>query len=171
MQHQQGRLIDRLHRNKSHRRPCYRLRDRFCIRRVGLAALDIGLHVGRRHKLHGMAERTNLARPVVSGGAGFHADKTRRKAREQRNDIGPPHLSANDHLAIGSHAVDLKNVLRQIQTDRCNLCHGILLYCRLLDRDIIARLEQEPSTPSMFGAYSQTEFVHYVVKSFPTLAP
>lgn len=48
-------LVDRaVHQNERHARPRYRLADRRGINRIGLAALDIGLHVVGRHQHRGV---------------------------------------------------------------------------------------------------------------------
>ena len=53
-QHQHRLLFGVLYRHEPHRRPRYRLTDRFRIGGIVLVALDVGLHVGRRHQLHRM---------------------------------------------------------------------------------------------------------------------
>ena len=65
MQHHDVLLLCRLHANEAHGRPGHRLADRFRICRVVLAALDVGLHVLRRHQLNLMALRDQLAGPVM----------------------------------------------------------------------------------------------------------
>jgi hypothetical protein len=52
VQKQSGLLLSRLARDEAHRRPHNRLANRFCIRRVALVPLDLGLHVLRRHQPH-----------------------------------------------------------------------------------------------------------------------
>ena len=50
---------------KPHRRPRDRLADRRRIIRIVLAAFEIGLHIARRHQLHGVAEPLQLAAPMT----------------------------------------------------------------------------------------------------------
>ena len=56
MHHQHRLLIDVLDRNEPHQRSRHRLADRCSIRRIVLVALDVGLHVGRRHQLDLVAQ-------------------------------------------------------------------------------------------------------------------
>jgi hypothetical protein len=42
-QHQRRLLVRRLHRHEAHRRPAHRLAQRFGVRRIVLAALDVRL--------------------------------------------------------------------------------------------------------------------------------
>src|SRR6202171_4991732 len=55
-QHQGRLLLFGLHRHELHRRPAHRLAQSFGIAPVVLVALDVSLHVLRRHQLHLMAE-------------------------------------------------------------------------------------------------------------------
>ncbi len=72
-----------LGQHKAHGRARHRLADRLGVRRVGLAPLDIGLHVSRRHKPDRMAEARELAGPMVRSAAGLHADQRGRQCREE----------------------------------------------------------------------------------------
>ncbi len=80
VQHQGGLLLLRLDRNKPHRWPRHRLADRRRIVRIILAALEIGLHVARRHQLHRVAKGLQLAAPVMRRRTGFDADQARFRA-------------------------------------------------------------------------------------------
>ena len=60
MQHQASLLFLHLDRHKPHRWPRHRLADRCRIVGVVLAALEIGLHIARRHQPHGVAERPTV---------------------------------------------------------------------------------------------------------------
>src|SRR5215472_11179128 len=71
MLHQLRLLLGRLHPHKAHGRPTYCLADRFGISRVILVALEIGLHVSRRHQSHFMTELRKFARPVMCSGTGL----------------------------------------------------------------------------------------------------
>src|SRR5262249_7576255 len=57
VQHQASLLLFRLDWNKPHRWPHHCLADRSRIVRIVLAALEIGLHITRRHQPHAVAER------------------------------------------------------------------------------------------------------------------
>src|SRR5271156_2227505 len=74
MQRQATLLLRRLGRDEPHVRPGDRLADRLGVSAIVLMPLDVGLHIGRWHKAHSMAERLELARPIMRRGAGFDAD-------------------------------------------------------------------------------------------------
>src|SRR5580704_9280873 len=89
--------------------------------RIVLVALDVSLHVLRRHQTNLVTELRQLTCPVVRGGTGLHADKARRQSLEKRNHLAAPELLPDDHLLVRIDAVDLKHVLGDIQTDCGNL--------------------------------------------------
>jgi len=51
--------------HETHIRPRDRFADGLCISRISLAALDIGLHVGRRHQTRVVSEFDQFPRPVM----------------------------------------------------------------------------------------------------------
>jgi hypothetical protein len=55
--------------------------------------------------------RRQLAPPIVSGSAGFHADQAGWKFCEKRFQFRSPELLADDDLARSINAVDLKTCL------------------------------------------------------------
>jgi hypothetical protein len=55
--------------------------------------------------------------------AGFYADKATRQRPEERQHLTAPKLLPNDDLLSRVDPMNLKHVLGDIQTDRCNL-HG-----------------------------------------------
>ena len=65
MQHQARLLLFRFCRYKPHRWPRHRLADRSSIVGIILAALEIRLHIARRHQPHGVAERLKFAAPMM----------------------------------------------------------------------------------------------------------
>ncbi len=77
MYRQRRLLLTRLDRDVPHRRARYRLADRLGVARVGFPALDVGLHIGRRHQTHLVAKRADLARPIVARPTGLDAHQTR----------------------------------------------------------------------------------------------
>jgi hypothetical protein len=66
----------------------------------------------------------------MRGGAGFHAHQTGRLFLEEGQHLTSPQLSADDHGSLSVNAVDLKDVLRKINTYRDNFVHGRLLFPR-----------------------------------------
>jgi hypothetical protein len=64
-----------------------------------------------------MAERLELARPMVRRRAGLYADQAQWQLLEERQDVAPLQLTADNHLAFRINAVNLKNRLGNIKTD------------------------------------------------------
>ena len=75
-----------------------------------------------------MTQGLDLPPSVMRGGAGFHANQARRLLVEEGQHLPPPQLPAEDHATVGVNAVDLKNVLRKINSDCDNFSHGQLLF-------------------------------------------
>ena len=75
-QHQRGLLLGRLHRHKPHRRSARRFTQPLGIPPVILVALNVRLHVSRRHQSHGVTECLELARPMVRRGARLNTNQT-----------------------------------------------------------------------------------------------
>ena len=93
----------------------------FGIGGIVLVALDVGLNVLGRHQANVVAQFAQLTRPVMRRSARFHAYKTRRQPLEERLHLAAPQLLLDDHLLAGVDAVNLEDVLGEIQTDRANL--------------------------------------------------
>src|SRR5262245_9023160 len=70
-----------------------------------------------------MPQRRQLACPMMRRGAGLHTDEARLDALEQCNQPTTADLPAQHRAAFAVDAVNLKDVLRNIQTDSTNL-HG-----------------------------------------------
>ena len=66
-------LLCSLDRNEAHARPLRRFTDGLCIGGIVLLPFDERLDVGRRDQAH-MAQLSDLTRPVMRTGAGFHRD-------------------------------------------------------------------------------------------------
>src|SRR5215470_19710483 len=54
----------------------------------------------------------------------LNADETGRQRREELQQLRSGDALADHYRASGVHAVNLKNRLRDIETDRANLAHG-----------------------------------------------
>src|SRR6516165_3252863 len=119
-------LVSRLDRHKAHRRAPNRLADRFRIGGIVLIALDVRLHVLRRHQPHLVAKRAQLPPPVVRRRARLQANQTGRQSTEERQNLRTPKLLAQNRRSLCIDPVHLKNMLRQVQSDRSNLAHGWL---------------------------------------------
>src|SRR5450756_1108412 len=121
MLHQPALLLGRLDRDEPHGWAPDRLTDRLGVGGIVLVALDVSLHVLRRHQTNLMAELRQLTRPIVRRGAGFHADKATRQHFEERHHLAAAELLSDDDLLGRVDAVNLEHVLGDIQTDRGNL--------------------------------------------------
>ncbi len=98
-----------------------------------------------------MSERAQLTSPVVRCCTGFHANQTRSQISKIADDVRSPQLPPSAHLAIGPDTVNLKNVLREIETDRGNLHRGRLpSVVAFYNSHLLAHQcrERGPSTPS-----------------------
>ena len=100
VQHQHRLLLGRLDRHEAHRRPRHRLADRLGVGRIRLAALDVGLHVGRRHQPDLMAQGTDLARPVMRRAARLDANQAGRQALEERQHLRPLQLAPQHRACL-----------------------------------------------------------------------
>src|SRR5262245_18144819 len=93
---------------------------------IVLVALDVRLHVLRRHQSHLVPKRAQLPRPVVRRRARLQANQTWRQSTEERQNLRTPKLLAQNRRSLCIDPVHLKNMLRQVQSDRSNLAHGWL---------------------------------------------
>src|SRR5277367_1785005 len=126
MQHQARLLLFRFCWHEPHRRSRYRLTDRSSIIRVILAALEVSLHIVRWHQPHRMAERLKLAAPMMCGRTRLNTNKAWRQGSEKLRHLSAAYPPADHHCAINIHAVDLKDRLRNIETNCANFAHGRL---------------------------------------------
>ena len=105
MQHQATLLLGGLGLDKPHVGPGDCFADRLGIGGIVLMAFDIRLHIGRRHQARGMAERLELARPMMRRGAGLNTHEAGLQLLEERQDVAALQLTADDHLAFRVDAV------------------------------------------------------------------
>ncbi|HUZ13300.1 MAG TPA: hypothetical protein VMU93_10665 [Caulobacteraceae bacterium] len=110
-------LLHRLDRHEAHRRAPHRLAAALGVARIVLGALDVALHVDRRHQLDLMAQPDQRARPIVRRAARLHADQRRRPRCKKLQDLASPQLAAHHRLARGVHPVHLNDVLGQINSE------------------------------------------------------
>src|SRR5262249_45529800 len=93
---------------------------------IVLIALDVRLHVLRRHQSHLVAKRAQFPCPVVRRRARLQANQTGRQSTEERQNLRTPKLLAQNRRSLCIDPVHLKIMLRQVQSDRSNLAHGWL---------------------------------------------
>src|SRR5499433_2571010 len=120
MQHQAGLLLFRLRRDKPHRRSRDRLADCGSVVGIVFAALQIGFYVARRQQPHRVTESLKSAAPVMCGRTCLNADEAGRHCCEELKQLRSADAFADHHRTIGIYAVNLKNRLRNIETDRAN---------------------------------------------------
>ena len=84
MEHQAALLLGRLGLDKPHVGPGHCFTDGLSISSIVLLSLDVRLHIGRRHQAHVMAERLELARPMMRRGAGLDPNQAWRQLLEER---------------------------------------------------------------------------------------
>ena len=121
MLHQPALLLGRFDHYKPHGWAPDRLADRLGVGGIVLVALDVGLHILRRHQPNLVAKLRQLTRPIVGRGTGLHADKARRQGFEELYHLAAAELLSDDDLLGRIDAVNLEYVLGDIQTDRGNL--------------------------------------------------
>ncbi len=132
-----------------------RLADGRRITRVGLAALDVGFDIGRRHQLDLVAQRGQFPPPEMARAAGLQANQTGLEPLKKRHHLAPAQRPADNNLSPLINGVDLKNALGQINADSANLHSGWLLLLVVENDNHTLALrcrEREPSTPSAFRA-------------------
>jgi hypothetical protein len=76
-----------------------------------------------------MTELDKLARPMMRRAARLDADQARRQLGKKWQHLRAPKRLANHSLTGRINAVDLKNVLGQVEADRGNLHSGWLPFC------------------------------------------
>jgi hypothetical protein len=111
MQQPSRLLLGCLDRHEPHRRAQNRLANRFRIGGIVLVALDVRLHILRRHQPHLMPKRAQLARPVMRRRTRFQPNQTARKAAEKRHHLPASQSLAQNRPTLRIDAVNLKNML------------------------------------------------------------
>ena len=92
MLHQPALLLGRFDLHKTHGRASHRLADRLGVGSIILVALDVSLHVFRRHQPHLVTKLREFTRPIMGRRAGLHADKARRQRFEECQHLAAPKL-------------------------------------------------------------------------------
>jgi len=121
VQQDRGLLLPALDRHEAHRRAGDRLADRLGVGGVVLVPLDVRLRVARRHQPHGVAERRQLARPVMGRAGRLDADQAGRQAREEGWNISPAEAPSHRDRPVGGDAVHLEDALGEVEADRDDL--------------------------------------------------
>ena len=123
-------LLDRLHPHQAHVGALRRFADGTRVVVVVFVPAHVRLHVLRRNQPHLVAQLPQLTRPVMRTRTPLHPHHTPRHVRKVRSDLPAPEDLALENLSVAVAAHDVKCVLCQVQTDRRNLAHGLLLLAR-----------------------------------------
>src|SRR5215472_16659315 len=150
-------LLFGLDRNKAHARPLRRFTDGLCIGGIVLLPLDERLDVDRRDQAHLMAQLSDLARPLVRTGTGFHRYHAPGLRCQETEKLHASDALAEEHMPGTIRSVHLEHVLRDVQTDRANLLHGRLLRWQFDTATLANRCRRGASTPSPIAASADFE--------------
>jgi hypothetical protein len=74
-----------------------------------------------------MTERLQFARPMVRRGASLNANQAWRQLLKECQHVATLQLAADENLAGGINAVDLKDRFGDIETECRDRLHGLLL--------------------------------------------
>jgi hypothetical protein len=96
------------------------------VSRTGLALLDIRFRVAWRHQPHRVAELAQFPAPMMSCRTGLNTDQSGAKAREEFQHLATAQCLADNDLAASINAVNLENLLGEIELDCRNLVQGAL---------------------------------------------
>lgn len=90
-------------------------------------------------------------------GAGLNADQADWSALEKRQKLTSQQLPSHHDLPVVIHAMDLDDILGEVDIDRADYVYGWLLYFWTITAYHAAsrRREQGPSTPSIEMAFSK----------------
>src|ERR1700688_3539590 len=83
--------------------------------------------LGGWHQPNGVAKCLEFARPMMRRGASFDTDQARRQLLEECQHVAPLELTTEGDIALRIDAVNLKNRLRDVETDCRDRLHVWLL--------------------------------------------
>ena len=115
---------------------------------IVLVALNVGLHVLRRHQPHLMTKLREFTRPIMGRGTGLRADKARWQRFEERQHLAAPQLLPNDDL-FGR----VNFCYRRLRLGDILKCSAGIKSIRPAPRERSARIITEPlRSPRFWGA-------------------
>jgi hypothetical protein len=121
MQRQHVLLRLALDRHEAHRRPSYCFTDRFGVTCIVLVRFHIRTPEARTHQLDLMTASGNLAGPIVRAATRLHRHQARAPLRHERQQLPTPEPTLHDCPALPIHAVNLKQILGQVDSQRRNI--------------------------------------------------
>jgi len=95
-----------------------------------------------------MAQLSDLTRPVVRTGTGFHRDDAPGLRGEETEKLRASDALAKEHMPRTIRSMHLEHVFRDVQTDRGSLLHGRLLRWQFDTATLAHRCCRGASTPS-----------------------
>ena len=117
MQRLTGLLFSRFYWHETHGWPAGRFTNRLGIVGVVLTALDVWFDELRRNQTHLVPQLDQLARPIMRTATGLHRYQTRFKLAEEIQHLRTFELLAAFDLLMAINAVNLKNLLCQIDAN------------------------------------------------------
>jgi hypothetical protein len=105
-------------------RATHRFTDGLGIVGIIFVPLYVGFHKLRADALDGVAELRQLTGPVMGATRGLQANEAGGQPSEKGQHLVPHEPLFEDDFAVHVHAVELKEVLGRIDTQRSNLLHG-----------------------------------------------
>src|SRR5262245_7041763 len=111
--------------HEPHVRPANGLADCLCIGGIVLLPLHAGLHIGWRHQPNLVTERLQFTGPVMGRSASFDTDQTGPQLLEEQQYMTALQLTAQGYIAFRIDTVNLKDRLRDVETDRLNRLHSL----------------------------------------------
>jgi hypothetical protein len=125
--HQDALLLARLDWHEPHVGSADRLADRLGVSRVGLVALDVGLHVLRRDQTYFVTKTDKLPRPVMSARTRLHAHQAVGLFCEEGEEFAASQFAPKHSVPGCINAVNLEDRLCEIEANRDNGHDGALL--------------------------------------------
>lgn len=98
--------------------------DRTRVRGISLVACHKGTHDLGVQQAHGVAQRGELARPVMRSAARLHGDEASRLAGKVLKHFGTLELHVDDLAGAHVHRVQLKHLLGDVQPHDLLAVHG-----------------------------------------------
>src|SRR5262249_28199622 len=95
-----------------------------------------------------MAQLSDLTRPVVRAGTGFHRNDAPRLRCYETEKLRASDALAEQHMPGSIRSMQVEHVFRDVQTDRGSLLHGRLLRWQFDTATLAHRCRQGASTPS-----------------------
>ncbi len=134
-------LLDRLWRHKAHLGLAARDDDRLGVSGIVLLTFDEGAHVLRCNQLHLVPERLHLARPVVRAAASLKKDQAGLLPGHEHRELLSRELFTKLDLSCPQRAMDLENILCQIDPDHHILHLAVPLFCMALSTTTLAHCD------------------------------